>query len=78
MTLRTRPAAVDTNAAKVITIPTWLVEIDYPNPNQLRFTSRGTITHDSRTFDLLGVRVNSVKDNSADFTVPNPDNSRGD
>lgn len=73
MTLRNTTATVDTNAAKPITSPTWLVEILWPNPDTVRFSSRGPapIVHDSRTFDLLGVRVNSVSDTDASFTLQN-------
>lgn len=76
MSTRTTSATVDTNTAKPITSPTWLVAIHWPVPDDLYLTSRGPvpIVFDGYSFDVLGVAVNSLADHDATFVVRNYDN----
>ena len=70
---RTRPAAVDTEAAKAITLPTWLMKIDYPAPIKLTSGLQATIGVD--TFSRPGLRIERMTELALRFTCANDDNA---
>ena len=70
---RTVPAAVTTEAAKVITLPTWLMRIDYPSPIKLTSGFQATIGAD--VFSRPGLRIERVTETALRFTCTNDDNA---
>lgn len=65
------PSAVETNVAKTRTDPTWLCKIFWTYP--LRSTDKAVQTFDGEDYTYRGLTVINCKEDSAKFTLADPD-----